>query len=159
MNSVQNRRTILINNVSVLIKAAIYSFSWTLLTAFFGLFQFWVTLGISAIIKTKHYSLADAIQEGSLLFFIMAVNTAITIDYYFIKDFKISPALERVIFNLLPSLILLIVIVLYVPLYIVPYDEVDQLTLMIAHRIVIGLIFIHAFIAKIMMYLHERRKP
>lgn len=68
-------------------KAAIYSFSWTILTAFLSLIPLILIFAISGLRKDINYGVFNAIQDGSLLLFMMAITTAITVIYHLSLNF------------------------------------------------------------------------
>jgi len=109
-----------------LIRAAIGSLIWTLLTSFLGLTQLWLTLGVSYVLIDKYYSLSVAIQDGSLLFFIMAIVTAITIDHHFTEISSIPHWAKSIMFTLFPLIIGVLATNLYVILYIADENQVNE---------------------------------
>lgn len=150
VNSKDNNRNI----AKILIKSVFLSLIWNFLTIFLGLLQLWITVGISYIVTTQTYTISDALQEGSLLFFIMAVIAAITIDYHFV-DIPIYPILKGLMFTFFPLIMGIIVIVLYVTLYIVDENLIDEEVVFVVQYTVIILTVIYAVIAKFLMFFYE----
>jgi vacuolar-type H+-ATPase subunit I/STV1 len=136
-------------------KAAIASLSWTFLTTFLGLIQVWITMVISYLLKNKEYNLRVALEEGSLLFFIMAVTIAITIDYHFSENIHLPQWIRSVMFTLLPFLIGILVTALYSTLYIADENELNQSAFIATQSFLIGLTILYAFIAKLLIFLYE----
>ena len=122
------------------------SLSWTILTTLLGLIQLWITICVSYVLTHISYSMWGALQEGALLFFIMAVTTAITVDYHFTAELPISQSIRGIIFTLFPFLIGVFVTALYVTLYISDSSKVDRPAL---------LTITYALIAKTIMFFHE----
>lgn len=104
--------------IKIIMVSAWNSLIWVLFTSFFGLIQVWATMMISYIRTDKNYSFLTAIQEGDLLFFIMALVAAITIDFYFSENLNVSNKLIAFIFILTPILISVFSIILYSLFYI-----------------------------------------
>lgn len=88
----------------------------------------------------------------------MGVTTAITIDYHFIEDFKISHWVRSVMFTFFPFLIGIFVAGLYVTLYIADKNQINESAAMYAQFAVIVLTIIYALSAKFVMFLHEGQK-
>lgn len=134
------------------IIALINSITWTVLVTGLGLIQFWITIGVSYIVKTKTYSLSDALQEGTLLFFIMAITTAITIDYYFAEELDIPKWANSILFMYYPLTIAIFVTVIYVLLYVINQEELDKSAIAVSQYGVIASTIAYALIAKFIMF-------
>jgi len=65
-------------------KILLKSSTWTLLTTFVGLLQVWISMALNCFTSIK-ISYGSIISNGSLLFFVAAIVTTITIDFYFSK--------------------------------------------------------------------------
>jgi hypothetical protein len=153
VNSKDNNRT----TAHILIKSAFLSLIWNFLTIFLGLLQLWITVGISYIVTTQDYTISDALQEGALLFFIMAVIAAITVDYHFV-DLPIMTIFKGFMFTLFPLIIGIFVTVLYVTLYLVDEKLIDKEVVSLFQYILIILTVIYAMMAKFIMFFYEEWK-
>lgn len=138
-----------------LMKAALDSLNWTVLTTFLGLIQLWITVIISYLLTNKEYNFYSPFQDGSLLFFIMAVTTAITIDYHFTKNINLPQWAKSVVFTLFPFLIGILVTALYSTFYIADDNELHLSGFMVIQYFVIGCTIIYVFVAKFLMFLEE----
>lgn len=140
-----------------LILALIKGMIWTLLTAMFGLIPVWLTFGISIITKNRDYSLSQAVQDGSLLFFVMAITTAITVDYYFSKDIDISGWVNKIMFTMYPFVIGIVITYLYSTLYLVSQPEIHVGIVSQIQYLLIAATLLYATIAKYVMFLDEEK--
>lgn len=131
------------------------SLSWTILTTLLGLIQLWITICVSYVLTHISYSMWGALQEGALLFFIMAVTTAITVDYHFTSELRISQSIRGIMFTVFPFMIGVFVSGLYVALYISDPSKVNRPALVLIQCGIITLTIIYALIAKAIMFFHE----
>lgn len=138
-----------------LIKAFIASLMWTLLTSLFGLTQVWVTIIVSYIRIDKSYSFSTAFQDGSLLFFVMALVTAITIDYNFSENLQIPQVLRSLVFTVTPLIIGILSIGVYVSLYTADKGEVDHESMANIQIIIIILTLLYALGAKLIIFFNK----
>lgn len=137
------------------IKAVIASLMWTLLTSLFGLTQVWVTIIVSYVRIDKSYSFSVAFQDGSLLFFVMALVTAITIDYNFSEDLQMPQALRSFVFTVTPLIIGILSIGVYVSLYTADEGQVDYETLANIQIVTIALTLLYALGAKFLIFFNK----
>ncbi|MGB0388102.1 MAG: hypothetical protein ACPGWR_25070 [Ardenticatenaceae bacterium] len=137
-------------------KAAIYSSSWTILTAFLSLIPLILIFAISGLRKDINYGVFNAIQDGSLLLFIMAMTTAITVDYHFTVNLDLSQWLKSVIFTLFPFVIGVFIAGFYSILYISDENQINQSILIAFSYIAIVFALIYSFCAKLVIFFGER---
>ncbi|MGB0385124.1 MAG: hypothetical protein ACPGWR_09900 [Ardenticatenaceae bacterium] len=137
------------------IKAVIASLMWTLLTSLFGLTQVWVTIVVSYVRIDKSYSFWAAFQDGSLLFFVMALVTAITIDYNFSENLQIPQALRSLVFTVTPLIIGILSIGVYVSLYTADEGQLDYESLANIQIIIIILTWLYALGAKFLIFFNK----
>lgn len=140
-----------------LILALIKGMVWTLLTAMFGLIPIWLTFGISIITKNRDYNFSQAVQDGSLLFFVMAITTAITVDYYFSKDIDISGWVNKIMFTMYPFVIGIVITYLYSTLYLVSQSEIHVGIVSQIQYSLIGTTILYAMLAKSLMFFDEEK--
>ena len=136
-------------------KSVQRSFTWTLLTTLLGLIQLWITISVSYVLTHISYSMWGALQEGALLFFIMAITTAITTDYHFTNEFRIPQWIRGIIFTLFPFLIGVFVSGIYVALYISDPSQIDRPRLVLIQCAIIILTIMYALAAKSIMFFYE----
>lgn len=138
-------------------KVFLNSLIWILFTSFFGLIQVWFTIIVSYVRIDKSYSFSIALEDGSLLFFIMALVAAVTIDYFFSEEKGDYKKLETFVFFITPMVISLLSTGLYVSLY---TDE-NKINIENFSDVQIGVIIlaiIYAFSAKLIMFFYKENK-
>lgn len=138
-----------------MIKCIINSLIWVLFTSFFGLIQVWFTIIMSYVRIDKSYSFSIALEDGSLLFFIMALVAAVTIDYSFSRIEAIPKQIETFIFFMTPMTISLLSTGLYVSLYTSDKDQLNIENFSDVQIVVIILAIIYAFSAKFIMFFYK----
>jgi len=80
---------------------------WTFLTVLFGLLQLWLILWYDFMVVDNIISYKDIFKEGFILFFISAVVSTISIDF-FLSDLKFSRRTVGFFFVLFPLVILIL---------------------------------------------------
>jgi len=78
-----------------------------ILTIIFGLLQLWLVLGYNLVVIDNMISYEEIFLEGFLLFFITAIVSTITVDF-FLSDIIFSRLIVGILFVLLPCIILFI---------------------------------------------------
>jgi hypothetical protein len=139
-------------------KSFLNSLIWILFTSFFGLIQVWFTIIVSYVRIDKIYSFSIALEDGSLLFFIMALVAAVTIDYFFSEEKGDYKKLETFVFFITPMVISLLSTGLYVSLYTSDKDKLDIENFSKIQIGVIILAIIYAFSAKFLMFFKEDKE-
>jgi hypothetical protein len=104
------------------------SLGWLLLTVGFGLLQLWLNITSSTIIKGVELNEGKILMDGVLLFFITALVTTITIDYYFAK-LEYPKWAVGILFVLFPLLIILVSTWLYGMCFRKTYSDININTL------------------------------
>lgn len=85
---------------------------WMLLTALFGLLQLWLVIGYNSVVRHDILSYHDFIHQGFILFFISAVVTTISVDF-FLSDLEFSRTIVGFLFVLFPLVVLLLSVGLF----------------------------------------------
>ncbi len=105
-----NRRTIFAESLVVskmFIKAFWKSFIWILLIILFGLMQLWLRICSSYVRKDILFSFEKILLDGVIVFFVTAIITTITIDFYFSKKRVYPKWAVGFMFGLFPCIIVL----------------------------------------------------
>ena len=117
--------------------------------------QVWLTIISSYVLIYRVYSFSIAVQEGSLLFFIIALVIAITIDYHFTDLLPIPKRLSSYVFTFFPMIICGVATFLYATRYL---SDNNQLNADAFARVQYGILFmtvLYSLMAKFVMFFYQ----
>ncbi|MGB0386398.1 MAG: hypothetical protein ACPGWR_16430 [Ardenticatenaceae bacterium] len=137
------------------ILALLGSLAWTVTASVVGLAQLWVTILIFSFDKNKNYDYSQTIQEGSLLFFVMAIMAAIVVDYYFDPNMKFNPWLEGLLFSFIPFLTGVFVATSYAALHLIGPGSIDDSMAGQMQVYAIAITILYALLVKFLHFLNS----
>lgn len=134
------------------ILALLASLAWTLIASVVGLTQLWVTILIFSFDKNKGYDYWQTIRDGSLLFFVMAIMTAIVVDYYFDYSMKFRRWLEGLVFSLFPFITGVFVATSYAALHLIESESINDSIALQMQAYAIAMTIIYALVVKFLHF-------
>lgn len=134
-----------------LLGPVLKSLTWVGVTTLFGLLQLWLTFFKSLLVKTTIFPYEKILLDGVLLFFVTAVVTALTTDYYLSK-IDYPKWLVGIVFGFYPLLIVIVSVGLF---FLFLYEEIRNLDIFLVEDIekaIMIMTSIYAIVVKLLEY-------
>ncbi|XLS30106.1 hypothetical protein ACJD0Z_04595 [Flavobacteriaceae bacterium M23B6Z8] len=130
-------------------------FTWMILTILFGLLQLWLVLGRNLVVRKDILTYETIILDGVLLFFITAIVTTISVDYFH-SNMNFSKRVVGFLFVLYPLLIILSSVSLFYMMLENSMDDLDFKTIESFQYALITMTVIYAISTKAFKFHHDK---